>query len=211
MLTDSEVRRVSSWAAVAWRRGGCFRVVEQVGARRERGVRWGKKTCKTGRICGRSLKPVVDGPNPHKRKRRRKKRRYARTFQRHILAKEARRTVLVAQKSGRGISMENPERLPRWGGWAARQFAKRVELLSGIAGVAVRLLKPAYSSQTCSRCTSRDTFRKKTFFRCHTCGFTRHADENAALNLSSGLYAVTGISHGSLSQLPLPSGGGAVE
>lgn len=160
---------------------------------------------------GRSLKPVVDGPNRTKRKRRRTKRRYARTFQRQILAREARKAVTVCLRSGRGISLENPERLPKWGGWAARQFAKRVELLSTLAGVAVRLLKPAYSSLTCSRCLSRDTFRKKTCFRCHACGFTRHADENAALNLASGFYAVTGVSHGLLSLAPSPSGGGADE
>jgi len=161
---------------------------------------------------GRSLKPVVDGPNRYKRKRRRPKRRYARTFQRQILAREARKAVSVALRSGRGVSLEDPRRLPKWGGWAARQFAKRVELLSALAGVAVRLLKPAYSSQTCSRCGSGDTFRRKTMFRCCACGFTRHADENAALNLASGSYAVTGISHGLLS---LPSsplrGGGADE
>lgn len=160
---------------------------------------------------GRSLKPVVDGPNPSKRKRRRKKRRYARTFQRQILAREARKAVSVAQRAGRGISLENPKRLPRWGGWAARQFAKRVELLSALVGVAVRLLPAAYSSQTCSRCQARDTYRKKTMFRCLACGFTRHADENAALNLASGFYAVTGVSHGLLSLSSLPSSGEADE
>ena len=160
---------------------------------------------------GRSLKPVVDGPNRYKRKRRHTKRRYARTFQRHILAHEARKVVLVALATGQGISMEDPRRLPKWGGWAARQFAKRVELLSVIAGVAVRLLKPAWSSQTCSRCRSRDTHRRKEMFRCRACGFTRHADENAALNLSSGSYAATGISHGLLSLRSPSSGGGADE
>ena len=158
---------------------------------------------------GRSLRPVIDGPNPRKRKRR--KRRYARTFQRQILAREARKAVLVALRSGRGVSLEDPRRLGRWGGWAARQFAKRVELLSALTGVAVRLLKPAYSSQTCSRCHSRDTYRRKTMFRCLACGFTRHADENAALNLASGSYAVTGVSHGLLSLQSLPSGGDADE
>ena len=158
---------------------------------------------------GRSLKPIVDGPNRHKRKRRRNKRRYARTFQRQILAREARLAVLVALATGRGISLEDPRHLPKWGGWAAREFAKRVVLLSSLVGVAVRLLKAAYSSRTCSRCLSRDTFRRKEMFRCLACGFTRHADENAALNLSSGSYAATGVSHGLLSLASLPSGGGA--
>jgi len=158
---------------------------------------------------GHSLKPVVDGPNRCKRKRRHNKRRYARTFQRQILAKEARRAVLVAQRSSRGVSLEDPERLPQWGGWAARMFAKRVELLASVAGVAVRLLKTAYSSRTCRRCFSRDTFRRKEMFRCCVCGFTRHADENAALNLASGSYTVTGVSHGFRSLPSSPSGGGA--
>ena len=158
---------------------------------------------------GRSLKPVVDGPNRFKRKRRHNKRRYARTFQRQIIAREARKAVLVALATGRGISLEDPRRLPFWGGWAAREFAKRVELLTSLVGVARRLLKAAYSSRTCSRCLSRDTFRRKEFFRCRACGFTRHADENAALNHSSGSYTVTGVSHGLRSLVLLPSGGGA--
>lgn len=155
---------------------------------------------------GRTLKGVIFGP---RRTRKRfhpvPRKRYARTFQRQVLAKEARRAVLVAQRSGRGISLENPQRLPRWGGWAARELARRVVLLSLVVGVPVRLCKPAHTSQTCPRCHSRDTFRVNEMFRCLNCRYTNHADFVGALNLSSGFCGITAVSHGSLSLLP--SGG----
>lgn len=161
---------------------------------------------------GRTLKGVVFGPRRcRKRFQPVPRKRYARTFQRQVLNGEARRAVSVAQRSGRGISLEDPQRLPKWGGWGARIFANAVLLLSAIVGVPVRLCKPAYTSQTCPRCSSRDTFRVNEMFRCLDCRYTNHADFVGALNLSSGFCGVTAVSHGSSSLVLVPRGGGADE
>ena len=161
---------------------------------------------------GRTLKGVVFGPRrTRKRFQPIPRKRYSRTFQRQVLTKEARRAVSVAQRSGRGISLENPQRLPKWGGWGARIFAHTVLLLSMIAGVPVRLCKPAYTSQTCPHCHSRDTFRVNEMFRCLDCRYTNHADFVGALNLSSGFCGVTAVSHGLLSLSPSPPRGGGAD
>lgn len=128
-------------------------------------------------------------------------RSYDMSPQRQILSKEARRAVSVALRSGRGVSLEDPTRLPAYKQWAARHFARRVLLLALLVGIQVRLLPPAYSSQTCSRCGARDTFRKRDCFRCYSCGLTINADANSSRNLASGTYCDTAVSQGSRSPL----------
>ena len=43
---------------------------------------------------------------------------------------------------------------------------------------------PAYTSQTCSSCSSRDTIRDSTKFKCKECGYDGNADINAAFNIA---------------------------
>jgi len=132
------------------------------------------------------------------------------THQRHILAREARKAVLVALRSGRGVAVENPKRLIRWKQHGARMFGHRVLLLAAIHGLAVAVVNPAGTSLTCSRCGFAERRqRHKEFFRCWRCGHTRNADLNAALNLCHRAYAVTGVSPGSFSLVP--RGGSADE
>lgn len=107
------------------------------------------------------------------------------TPQRQVLAKEARLLVSVALATGRGIALEDPKRLPRWKQWAARYFAKRIVLLASLAGVPVTFIAPPYTSRTCSKCGSVETFRYRSCFRCHRCGFTTNADFNASCNIRS--------------------------
>lgn len=129
--------------------------------------------------------------------------------QRQVLSREARKTVLVAQRSGRGISLEDPKRLIRWKGHAARFFATRVALLAALVGVSVSFISPAYTSITCSRCGwVEKKQRHKEMFRCWRCGFTHNADINASRNIRYRAYRATAISHGSLR---LSLGGGKVE
>lgn len=118
-------------------------------------------------------------------------RSYEMSPQRQAQSKEARKIVSRAQNARRGIALENPDRLPRWKQWSARFFAKRVLILAAVAGVPVRLCDPPYTSLTCSRCGSRDTFRHKTQFRCLRCRFTANADWNASRNIR---YQVSRVS-----------------
>ena len=133
------------------------------------------------------------------------------TSPRQVQAKEAKKLVSRARRSGRGIALENPRSLPKWRQWSAKFFAKRTLLLAALAGVPVALVRPAYTSLICSWCGERDsTFRHKTMFRCHSCGFTANADRNAALNIAYRAHRIScGSHHGSLRLSPL--GGGKVE
>ena len=49
-------------------------------------------------------------------------------------------------------------------------------------GIAVALVNPAFTSQNCSRCGLRGK-RKRHKFLCPHCGFSEHADINAAMNI----------------------------
>ena len=128
---------------------------------------------------------------------------------RQVIAREARKAVSVALRSGRGIALEDPKRLIRWKKHAARFFGTRVLLLAAISGLAVQVIGPPYTSITCSRCGHVEPGqRHRETFRCWRCGYTQNSDFNAALNICHKAYRVTAVSHGSLSLLP---GGGADE
>ncbi len=129
--------------------------------------------------------------------------------QRQVLAKEARKLVSVAQRTGRGIALEDPKRLIRWKAHAARYFGTRVALLASLRGVAVRLIAPPYTSLTCSRCGSVEAGqRHKGTFRCWRCGYTANSDFNASVNLCHRATCISCTSqNGSLSLRP--SGGEA--
>ena len=125
------------------------------------------------------------------------------TFQKQVLAREARRAVSVAQRTGQGIALEDPKRLPRWKQWAGRFFAERVLLLCQIVGVPASVIAPLYTSITCSRCGSVERRqRHKETFRCWQCGFTHNADLNASRNIADRAYRVTAVSHGILRAPP---------
>jgi transposase len=55
-----------------------------------------------------------------------------------------------------------------------------------MAGVRVVCIDPAYTSQTCSRCGHCEKANRKSQarFLCRSCGFSAHADANAACNIA---------------------------
>ena len=130
--------------------------------------------------------------------------------QRQLLAREARRVVSVAQRTGRGVAVEDPSRLIRWKAHAARYFGTRVALLASLLGVPVAMVNPAYSSTTCPKCGFVERHqRHKEMFRCWRCGYTHNADFVASQNVCHRATYVSCTSHsGSLSLFP---GGGKVE
>jgi putative transposase len=67
--------------------------------------------------------------------------------------------------------------------WAFRQLQTFVEYKARAAGIEVVYVDPAYTSQTCSDCSSLGT-RVKHRFVCDQCGFRAHADLNASRNLA---------------------------
>lgn len=68
------------------------------------------------------------------------------------------------------------------GGWAFYQLQTFIEYEAKLAGVAVKYVDAAYTSQTCSLCFQIGV-RRKHKFSC-SCGYIADADYNAALNIS---------------------------
>jgi putative transposase len=125
--------------------------------------------------------------------RRRKERRFA-TDTNHVIAK---RIVAEAERTGRGIALENlrgirgrvrlrrPQRATLHS-WAFRQLGQFVSYKARRAGVVVVHVDPAYTSQACSACghVRRDNRLGQAKFCCRSCGFAGHADWNAARNIA---------------------------
>jgi len=69
-------------------------------------------------------------------------------------------------------------------GWSFGQLQTFIAYKAKRAGIAVELVNPAYTSQTCPTCGKRGT-RRQDVFRCTTCG-VMHADIVGALNIAGG-------------------------
>ena len=67
--------------------------------------------------------------------------------------------------------------------WAFRQLQTFIEYKARALGIEVVYVDPAYTSQTCSDCSSLGT-RVKHRFVCDQCGLRAHADLNASRNLA---------------------------
>jgi putative transposase len=79
--------------------------------------------------------------------------------------------------------------------WAFFQLRVFLIYKAAWAGVEVRLVDPAYTSQTCSRCRhcERANRQSQSSFRCQRCGFSVHADSNSATNIAlAARQAATG-------------------
>ncbi|GEM_PF-687722 len=73
--------------------------------------------------------------------------------------------------------------------WLKGYLQERIDFKSGINGVALATVNPAYSSQTCSFCgyLDRDN-RNGDRFHCLNCGRVLQADHSASLNLLQRLH-----------------------
>lgn len=85
-------------------------------------------------------------------------------------------------------------RLSEWQRGLIRQFSenKAVEF-----GLSIAEVDPRYTSQNCSRCGLKGN-RKRHSFSCPHCGFTDHADINAAKNIRNRFVALRGDGHPSI-------------
>lgn len=75
-------------------------------------------------------------------------------------------------------------------GWA--EFRHQLEYKCAARGGAVVSVKPAYTSQTCSRCgcVDADNRRTQAIFACLNCAHSENADTNAAQNILAAGLAV---------------------
>jgi IS605 OrfB family transposase len=128
------------------------------------------------------------------KKRNRREARFAADTN-HVISK---RIVTEAQRTGRGIALEDltgirtrvrlrkPQRVTLHS-WAFAQLGQFIAYKAVRAGLPVVYVDPAYTSQSCSACghTERANRPNQSTFRCTSCGFAEHADVNAAVNIAS--------------------------
>ena len=128
------------------------------------------------------------------KKRRRKERRFVADLNHRI----SKRIVAEAQRSGRGIAVEQltgirervrlrkPQRATLHS-WAFAQLGGFLAYKAQVAGVAFVQVDAAHTSQTCHACglVDKRNRRSQALFKCGRCGFVGHADHNAAINIAT--------------------------
>ncbi|NGN66362.1 IS200/IS605 family element transposase accessory protein TnpB [Streptomyces sp. A7024] len=126
------------------------------------------------------------------RRRARKEQRHA-ANQNHKISKEI---VAIAQRTGRGIAVEDlgsirdrvrPRRDQRamLSSWPFRQLEEHLRYKARRAGVPVIAVDARYTSQRCPRCghTERANRRTRDHFCCRRCGLAGPADHVAGVNV----------------------------
>jgi putative transposase len=105
--------------------------------------------------------------------------------------------VGTAERSGRGIALENLKGIRgrvkarggdarnRLGGWAFAQLGTFLQYKARLAGVAVVRVEARNTSRQCAECGHIDKANRpsQSEFRCRACGHEAHADANAARNI----------------------------
>jgi putative transposase len=86
-------------------------------------------------------------------------------------------------------------RLSRWDHGKIRQY---IEYKAAAEGIAVKLEKDAYTTQTCPNCQARHKPRGRGY-RCPSCGIQAHRDVVGAVNILSV------FKHGDPGKVPAPS------
>jgi IS605 OrfB family transposase len=128
------------------------------------------------------------------KKRSGRERRFARDVN-HCISKAL---VGTAKDTRRGLALEDLKNIrSRIHGskrqrrvlhsWAFVQLRAFIAYKAQMAGVRLVLVNPAYTSQTCSRRGHCEKANRKSQsqFLCVSCGFSAHADANAAVNFRS--------------------------
>lgn len=140
----------------------------------------------------------------------RKEARFARDTN-HVISKQL---VATAERTNAAIALEDLSgirqraratrkaqraELSSWSFFQLRQF---VTYKAALAGVPVVLVNPKNTSRECSACghIAKGNRKSQATFKCRVCGFTAHADYNAALNIRSRAafsqpYATGEITH----------------
>ncbi|WP_374224816.1 RNA-guided endonuclease InsQ/TnpB family protein [Streptomyces sp. ISL-99] len=149
------------------------------------------------RVRDRQLRSKLQKENTKSAKRRaqRRRRKEARRAK-DINHKIAKRIVVEAERTGRGIGLEEPTgirervrlRKPQRATlhcWAFAQLGNFITYKARRAGVPVVYVDPAYTSRTCSECGHVDKANRasQARFACRSCGFVDHADRNGSRNI----------------------------
>lgn len=125
-------------------------------------------------------------------------------FQQHTNHCISKALVLDAERTGRGIALENLKGIrnrvtarrserARLGNWAFAQLGSFVSYKAKRAGVPVAFVDPRNTSRQCAACGCIDKKNRKTqaTFSCIACGHEAPADFNAAINIRSRALVAT--------------------
>jgi IS605 OrfB family transposase len=149
------------------------------------------------RLRERGLRAKLQKKNTPSAKRRLKKRRRKEARRaRDVNHKIAKHVVAEAERTGRGIALEDltgirervrlrkPQRATH-SSWAFHQLGAFIGYKARKAGVPVVHVDPAYTSRTCAECGHVDKANRvsQAWFACRNCGFVDHADRNSSRNI----------------------------
>lgn len=164
----------------------------------------------------RALRQKLQRKNTPSAKRRLKKRRRKETRRaKDINHKIAKHVVAEAERTGRGIALEDltgirervrlrkPQRATH-SSWAFAQLGAFIAYKARRAGVPVVHVDPAYTSRTCAECGHIDKANRvsQAWFACRSCGVVAHADRNGSRNIRARAWELWRC--GALSTAPDP-------
>ena len=106
----------------------------------------------------------------------------------------SKKIVEIAKNTGCGIKLERLEGIRKnrkhsrsfqysLNSWSFYQLQQFIEYKAKLQGVAVAHIEPAYTSQTCSRCSHMGDRNVKSF-KCPYCGHVENTDVNASFNIA---------------------------
>ncbi|MFF3896813.1 RNA-guided endonuclease InsQ/TnpB family protein [Streptomyces sp. NPDC001812] len=145
----------------------------------------------------RTLRAKLQRKNtPSARRRLKKRRRKEARRAKDINHKIAKHVVAEAERTGRGIALEDltgirervrlrkPQRATLHS-WSFHQLGSFIAYKARRAGVPVVHVDPAYTSRTCAECGHIDQANRVSQARlaCRNCGFVDHADRNGSRNI----------------------------
>ncbi|WP_063793815.1 RNA-guided endonuclease InsQ/TnpB family protein [Streptomyces hirsutus] len=173
------------------------------------------------RIRERTLRTKLQRKNtPSARRRLRKRRRKEARRAKDINHKIAKRVVAEAERTGRGIALEELtgirgrvrlRKLQRatHSSWAFAQLGQFIAYKARRAGVPVVYVDPAYTSRTCAECGHIDRANRvcQARFACRSCGFVDHADRNGSRNIRARAWELWRRGAQSTAPDPLPGPG----
>ena len=131
-------------------------------------------------------------------------------FQKDINHRISKTLVSTAQRTGRGIALEDLQGIrdrvrarrrqrARLANWSFHQLGQFVGYKAHLAGVPVVYVDPRHTSQTCPAClhVAQANRISQAEFSCVSCGYAAVADHVAALNIRSRARALVNAPNGS--------------
>ncbi|MGW0864518.1 RNA-guided endonuclease InsQ/TnpB family protein [Streptomyces sp. NPDC002611] len=170
------------------------------------------------RVRERTLRTKLQKKNTPSAKRRLKKRRRNEARRaKDINHKIAKHVVAEAERTGRGIALEEltgirervrlrkPQRATH-SSWSFAQLGQFIAYKARRVGVPVVYVDPAYMSRTCAECGHIDRANRvsQAWFACRSCGFVDHADRNSSRNIRARAWPLWRRGAPSTAPAPLP-------